>query len=54
MNIETERLLIRDPSAEDWRSALNFLADSDVMRCLMELQVSQRASLPTSRHFARR
>lgn len=32
MNIETERLLIRDPLPDDWRGTLNFLADRDVMR----------------------
>lgn len=32
MNIETERIIIRDPIAEDWHGALSFLADRDVMR----------------------
>lgn len=31
MNVETERLLIRDPVLEDWRGALSFLADAEVM-----------------------
>src|SRR5689334_20513281 len=32
MNFETEHLLIRDPIAEDWRGALLFLMDREVMR----------------------
>ncbi len=32
MNIETTRLLIRDPVPDDWHGALSFLGDREVMR----------------------
>jgi ribosomal-protein-alanine N-acetyltransferase len=32
MNLETERLLIREPQPDDWRGAMSFLADAAVMR----------------------
>lgn len=32
MNVQTERLIIREPVADDWRGAMCFLADAEVMR----------------------
>ncbi|WP_078551970.1 GNAT family N-acetyltransferase [Bacillus alkalicellulosilyticus] len=36
MNINTERLLIRDFQLEDWKSVLDYTSDSDVMKFIPE------------------